>query len=86
MEVPILRSSFFFCPAFVSRLQTEANRVIAHMLGFEVIPYEKEILYLQKVIRCPAVRQPLKRFTSAERARIEAFYRESSLLRCDRGQ
>lgn len=61
-------------------LQAQANEVIAHMLQFDVIPYEKAILYLQGVLRTPVVRSPLKRFTDEEMGRIEAFYRSNPLL------
>jgi N-acetylneuraminate lyase len=64
----------------VQALQTQANTVIAHMLNYDVIPYEKYILYLQGIIRHPAVRQPLRQFTSVERAEIEAFYPTSEPL------
>ncbi|MBD2871860.1 N-acetylneuraminate lyase [Paenibacillus arenilitoris] len=62
-------------------LQAEANEVIAHMIGYDVIPYEKHILYLQGVIATPAVRRPLKQFTAEERASIEAYYVQSGTLR-----
>ncbi|MDF2651852.1 MAG: N-acetylneuraminate lyase [Paenibacillus sp.] len=61
-------------------MQSEANEVIANMIQFDVIPYEKYILYLQGVIASWAVRQPLKRFTEEERERIEAFYEGSDVL------
>ncbi|MBD2868980.1 N-acetylneuraminate lyase [Paenibacillus arenilitoris] len=64
----------------LQELQGKANGVIAHMLGFDVIPYEKQMLHLQGVIRTPAVRQPLKQFTEEERERIKAFYTESQVL------
>lgn len=62
-------------------MQAEANEVIAHMIQFDGIPYEKYMLYLQGVIAAPAARQPLKRFTAEERERIEAFYAGSDVLR-----
>ncbi|MDF2927179.1 MAG: N-acetylneuraminate lyase [Paenibacillaceae bacterium] len=61
-------------------LQAQANEVIAHMLQFDVIPYEKAILHLQGVLKTPFVRSPLKRFTPGEAARIAEFYRSNSLL------
>ncbi|TNJ66647.1 dihydrodipicolinate synthase family protein [Paenibacillus hemerocallicola] len=61
-------------------LQTQANEVIGHMLQFDVIPYEKYVLYLQGVLRTPTVRSPLKRFTGEEEARIESFYSGNPLL------
>jgi N-acetylneuraminate lyase len=42
------------------------------------------MLYLQGVIKTPAVRQPLKRFSTEERAQIEAYYGNSVILRRDR--
>lgn len=67
-------------------LQAQANEVIAHMLQFDVIPYEKTILHLQGVLKTPFVRSPLKRFTSEEAARIAEFYRSNSLLRSNSTQ
>lgn len=64
----------------VREKQNEANQVIAHMLNFDVIPYEKYILYLQGVIRTPKVRQPLKQYTEEERQAIETFYKHSQTL------
>lgn len=61
-------------------LQTQANEVIGHMLQFDVIPYEKYVLYLQGVLRTPTVRSPLRRFTAEEAARIGEFYRSCLLL------
>lgn len=64
----------------VQNLQSQANEVIAHMLNYDVIPYEKYVLYLQGVIRNPAVRQPLKQFTTEEKAGIEAFFSKAEVL------
>jgi N-acetylneuraminate lyase len=64
----------------VQALQEEANSVIAHMLNYEVIPYEKYVVYLQGVIRNPTVRQPLKRFTTEETDQIEAFFSSAKVL------
>lgn len=61
-------------------LQAQANEVIAHMLQFEVIPYEKCVLHLQGVLRTPTVRSPLKRFSEEEAARIKSFYANNPLL------
>jgi N-acetylneuraminate lyase len=61
-------------------LQAQANEVIAHMLQFDVIPYEKAVLHLQGVLKTPVVRSPLKRFTAEEMARIAEFYRSNSVL------
>ncbi|PYI57585.1 N-acetylneuraminate lyase [Paenibacillus flagellatus] len=65
----------------VREAQTEANAVIAHMLRYDVIPYEKLVLYLQGVIATPTVRRPLTQFTPEERRAIEAFYAQSGTLR-----
>lgn len=65
----------------VRTAQEEANEVIAHMMKFDVIPYEKYILHLQGVFACPKARQPLKQFTAEEREQIEVFYRNSEVLR-----
>ncbi|MCM2997996.1 N-acetylneuraminate lyase [Paenibacillus cellulositrophicus] len=64
----------------VKALQEQANLVIAHMLRFDVIPYEKHILYLQGVIRCPAVRQPLQQLTDTQKAEIAEFYASSPVF------
>ncbi|MGG1513821.1 N-acetylneuraminate lyase [Paenibacillus oryzisoli] len=66
--------------AAVQALQAEANAVIAHMIQYDVIPYEKYMLYLQGVIATPAVRQPLKQFTSEEREQLAAFYHNNETL------
>ncbi|WJH36029.1 dihydrodipicolinate synthase family protein [Paenibacillus sp. CC-CFT747] len=67
--------------AALQERQAEANGVIAHMLRYDVIPYEKYMLYLQGVIAAPAVRGPLKSFTAEERKQLEAFYEASDVLR-----
>ncbi|SDD07169.1 N-acetylneuraminate lyase [Paenibacillus sp. UNCCL117] len=67
--------------ASLQAMQAEANAVIAHMIQYDVIAYEKYVLYLQGVLQTPAVRQPLKQFTSEERRQIEAFYDQSEVLR-----
>lgn len=61
-------------------MQSEANEVIAHMIQFDVIPYEKYMLYLQGVISSWAVRQPLKRFTEKECEQIKVFYVGNDVL------
>ncbi|TLS53341.1 N-acetylneuraminate lyase [Paenibacillus antri] len=68
----------------VQAMQAEANRVIAHMVGYDVIPYEKYMLYLQGIVRTPTARQPLRRFTPEERSRLEAFFESSGALRAQR--
>ena len=65
----------------ISEAQSEANRVIAHMMRYDTIPYEKYILYLQGVIRCADARQPLRKLTAQEREEIESFYRGNETLR-----
>lgn len=67
--------------AALQLMQAEANEVIAHMIQFDVIAYEKYMLFLQGVLATPAVRQPLKQFTAEERARIESYYTQSEVLR-----
>lgn len=67
--------------AAIQQMQAEANEVIAHMIGYDVIAYEKYMLYLQGVLATPAVRQPLKQFTAEERASIESFYKQNEVLR-----
>jgi N-acetylneuraminate lyase len=67
--------------ASLQSMQAEANELIAHMIQFDVIAYEKYMLYLQGVISSPTVRQPLKQFTAEERERIEAYYAQSDVLR-----
>ncbi|MGM1049009.1 MAG: N-acetylneuraminate lyase [Bacillota bacterium] len=62
-------------------LQAEGNEVIAHMVQFDVIPYEKYICYAQGIIRSPRARQPLKQLTDAETAAIRTFYEESAVLK-----
>ncbi|MCR8635927.1 N-acetylneuraminate lyase [Paenibacillus radicis (ex Xue et al. 2023)] len=61
-------------------MQAEANKVIAHMIQFDVIAYEKHILYLQGVLSTPTVRQPLKQFTEEECERIEAYFAQNEVL------
>jgi N-acetylneuraminate lyase len=67
--------------AALQTMQAEANELIAHMIQFDVIAYEKYMLYLQGVLSTPAVRQPLKQFTAEERERIEQYYAQSDVLR-----
>jgi N-acetylneuraminate lyase len=67
--------------ASLQSMQAEANEVIAHMIQFDVIAYEKYILYLQGVLATPTVRQPLKQFTAEEREQIELFYAQSEVLK-----
>ncbi|THF76236.1 dihydrodipicolinate synthase family protein [Cohnella fermenti] len=62
-------------------LQAEANEAIAHMIRFDVIPYEKYVCYAQGIIRSPYARQPLKQLTEAEAAEIRVFYEGNSLLK-----
>lgn len=62
-------------------MQTQANEVIAHMLQYDVIPYEKAILYLQGVLETATVRSPLKRLTTEELANITEFYDSNRLLK-----
>jgi N-acetylneuraminate lyase len=64
----------------VHGVQSDANDVIAHMIQYDVIAYEKYMLYLQGVFTSPAVRQPLKQFSAEERKQIEAFYQGSEVL------
>ncbi|OZB92279.1 N-acetylneuraminate lyase [Paenibacillus sp. XY044] len=70
----------------VRELQVKANAVIAHMLHYDVIPYEKRMLFLQGVISNPATRQPLKRFSAEQQAEIDRFYATSDLLMVDKGE
>jgi N-acetylneuraminate lyase len=67
--------------ATLQSMQAEANEVITHMIQFDVLAYEKYMLYLQGVLATPVVRQPLKQFTAEEREQIEAFYEQSDVLR-----
>lgn len=68
----------------VQSAQAEANEVIANLIQYDVIPYEKYILHLQGVLTSPAVRQPLKQFTPEEFAQVKAFYEQSQVLRSHR--
>ena len=65
--------------ASIQLLQAEANEVISHMIQYDVIAYEKYMLYLQGVLATPTVRQPLKQFTVEERASIESYYKQSEV-------
>jgi N-acetylneuraminate lyase len=67
--------------AALQLLQAEVNEVIAHMIQYDVLAYEKYMLYLQGVFATPTVRQPLKQFTLEERGQIEAYYAQSEVLR-----
>jgi N-acetylneuraminate lyase len=67
--------------AAVRSAQAQANKVIVHMLKYDVIPYEKYLSYLQGVSKSYKTRQPLKQLTEQERAEIEAFYRDNEVLR-----
>lgn len=72
--------------ASIQSMQAEANETIAHMIQFDVIAYEKYMLYLQGVLATPTVRQPLKQFTAEEREQIESFYAQSEVLKRYRKQ
>lgn len=61
-------------------LQSKANEVVSHMVRFDVIAYEKYVLFLQGVLSSPKVRQPLKQLTEEERQQIHDYYRSSKLL------
>lgn len=65
----------------VRQHQIQANTIIAHMLQFDVIPYEKEVLFAQGVIASPTVRMPLRKLTSAERQVIRAFAQQNEVLK-----
>jgi N-acetylneuraminate lyase len=64
----------------VRAAQAQANEVIAHMLKYDVIPYEKYISHLQGVSKSFKARQPLRQLSDKERAEIEVFYRSNSTL------
>ncbi|MDQ0898971.1 MULTISPECIES: N-acetylneuraminate lyase [unclassified Paenibacillus] len=72
--------------ASIQSMQAEANEAIAHMIQFDVIAYEKYMLYLQGILATPTVRQPLKQFTTEEREQIESFYAQSEVLKRYRKQ
>ncbi|MNN93931.1 N-acetylneuraminate lyase [compost metagenome] len=65
----------------LSKLQADANEVIANMVSFDVIPYEKYICYAQGIIRSYRARQPLKQLTEVETAAIRTFYEKSAVLK-----
>lgn len=62
-------------------LQAEANAVIAHMLSYDVIPYEKYMLHLQGVLTTPKARQPLRQLPPEEQAAVRSFYASNAALR-----
>lgn len=70
----------------VRELQVKTNAVIAHMLDYDVIPYEKRMLYLQGIIANPAARQPLKQFSAEQQAEIDRFYAISDILSVEKGR
>ncbi|GAA3402707.1 N-acetylneuraminate lyase [Paenibacillus hodogayensis] len=60
-------------------LQAQANRVIAELLKYDFISFEKEILRLQGIdVGLP--RKPLQQLTDEERAHIGAFARQFAIL------
>ncbi|MCU6709834.1 dihydrodipicolinate synthase family protein [Paenibacillus sp. J5C_2022] len=61
-------------------LQRAANAIIADMTTYDVIPYEKYMLYLQGVIASPKTREPLKQLDAEETRRIRAFYETNDAL------
>lgn len=61
-------------------LQAEGNAVIAHMLNYDVIPYEKYISFLQGTIASYKVREPLKQLTEEERSAIRSYYESNGTL------
>lgn len=64
----------------VKVIQEKANAVIAHMLKFDVIPYEKHMLFLKGIIRHSAVRKPLQQLTESHKADIVSFFNQSGVL------
>lgn len=66
--------------AALARPQAQANDIIAHMLKFDVIPYEKYMLYAQGVIASPKVRQPLTQLGDNDGAAIRAYLAASDVL------
>ena len=64
----------------VGRLQAKANAIIAHMLQYDVIAYEKYMLFLQGVIPCAKVRQPLLQLAASDQAAIRQFYDNNETL------
>lgn len=61
--------------------QAKANEIISHMLKYEVIPYEKAIVYLQGSFSTAHTRMPFKQLTSDEIQEIKAFYETNSILK-----
>lgn len=64
----------------VRALQGRANEIIADLVRYDVMAYEKYVLFLQGVIRTPVIRQPLKQLTEAERGAISRFYENNNVL------
>ncbi len=60
-------------------MQAQANRIIAELLKYDFIAFEKEILRLQGIdVGLP--RKPLQQLTDEERARIGEFARQFAIL------
>lgn len=64
----------------VRSLQSKANVVISHLVNYDVIPYEKYVLYKQGIISTPTARQPLRQFTSEENEQIHRFLQSNEIL------
>lgn len=64
----------------IQSLQASANDVIAHMVQYDVIPYEKYMLYLQGFLKTPTARRPLRRYTPEEQSRLKSFFAGNETL------
>ncbi|WP_214630672.1 N-acetylneuraminate lyase [Paenibacillus agaridevorans] len=64
----------------VKNLQAKANEIIAELIKYDVLSYEKYVLFLQGIIKCPYIRQPLKQLTTEEQQKIKLFYDQNEVL------
>ncbi|TMV44947.1 N-acetylneuraminate lyase [Paenibacillus mesophilus] len=65
------------------RLQTDANRVIAELLKYDFIAFEREILRLQGIdVGLP--RKPIQQLTGEERLQIRRFAQQFEFLELNR--
>jgi len=62
------------------QLQEQANEIIADLIRFDVIAYEKYVAYLQGNLACPATRQPLPRLTVQQQEEIRHFFEGNAVL------
>ncbi|MFD0712881.1 dihydrodipicolinate synthase family protein [Paenibacillus sp. GCM10027626] len=63
------------------KLQEQANEIIADLVRYDVIAYEKYVAHLQGSLAHPTARQPLPQLTAQQQEEIRRFFAGNSLLK-----